>query len=69
MEHLAQLNRDEHLTVVCVTHDLGIAEKYGSHVCLVANGGVMAGASADMLQSHVLAGAFGRLPTPGGMNI
>ena len=68
MEHLAELNRDEHLTVVCVTHDLGIAEKYGSHVCLVANGGVRAGASADMLQSHVLAGAFGRPPTPGDMN-
>ncbi|MGH8532659.1 MAG: metal ABC transporter ATP-binding protein [Gammaproteobacteria bacterium] len=69
MEHLAELNRDQHLTVVCVTHDLGIAEKYGSHVCLVANGGVMAGVTWEMLQSHVLAGAFSRLPTPGDVSV
>ncbi len=69
MEHLAELNRDEQLTVVCVSHDLGIAEKYGTHVCLVANGGVSSGTTAKMLQSHVLAVAFGRLPIPGSMNI
>ncbi len=68
MEHLAQLNRDERLTIVCVTHDLGIAEKYGSHVCLVANGEVMPGATAEMLQSDLLAVAFGKLRTVEGIS-
>jgi zinc transport system ATP-binding protein len=69
MEHFARLNRDEHLTIVCVTHDLGIVEKYGSHVCLVADGQVMAGMHSELLQSRALAGAFGSLPMPGGMSI
>ncbi|MGH8508074.1 MAG: metal ABC transporter ATP-binding protein [Gammaproteobacteria bacterium] len=69
LEHLAELNRDRNLTVICVSHDLGIAEKYGSHVCLVANGGIRAGVTSEMLRSDELAGAFGRLPTVEGISV
>jgi ABC-type Mn2+/Zn2+ transport system ATPase subunit len=67
MERLANLNIDQDLTIVCVTHDLAVAEKYGSHICLVANGGITAGTTAEILHSDALAGVFGGLPASRGV--
>ena len=43
-----------------VTHDLALAERYATHVGLVAEGGVMAGARADVLTRANLEPLYGR---------
>ena len=45
-----------------VTHDLALAERYATHVGLVAEGGVLAGARADVLTRANLEHLYGRVP-------
>ena len=45
-----------------VTHDLGLAERYATHVGLVAQGGVLAGARADVLTRANLEHLYERAP-------
>ena len=45
-----------------VTHDLGLAERYATHVGLVAEGGVLAGARVDVLTRANLEHLYGRAP-------
>ena len=45
-----------------VTHDLGLAERYATHVGLVAEGGVVAGARADVLTRANLEHLYERMP-------
>lgn len=47
---------------LCVTHDLGLAERYATHVGLVADGGVLAGVREDVLTRANLERLYGRVP-------
>jgi len=55
---LADLNRDEKLTVIFVTHDLDIAARHASHVALFTGGTVVAGTKRDVLTDENLRAAF-----------
>jgi zinc transport system ATP-binding protein len=56
---LSELNRDERLTVLVVTHDLALAAHHATHVALVAGGAVVAGPRAGTLTTEALARVFG----------
>ena len=45
-----------------VSHDLALAERYATHVGLVAEGGVIAGARADVLTRANLERLYGKVP-------
>ena len=47
---------------LCVTHDLGLAERYATHVGLVGDGGVLAGERQDVLTQANLERLYGRVP-------
>ena len=51
-----------HAACLCVTHDLGLAERYATHVGLVGEGGVLAGAREDVLIPANLERLYGRVP-------
>ncbi|MGE3964346.1 MAG: metal ABC transporter ATP-binding protein [Planctomycetota bacterium] len=61
LELLAERNRQTQLTIVFVTHDLGLVKGYASHVALVANGEVTSGAPESVLTEANLARAY-RVP-------
>ena len=50
-----------HAACLCVTHDLGLAERYATHVGLVAEGGVLAGVREDVLTRANLERLYGRV--------
>ncbi len=56
---LERLNREQSLTVVCVSHDLAIAARYASHVALFSGGSVHAGPARDVLTPDNLAQVYG----------
>jgi len=58
-ESLAALNRTERLTLILVTHDVATAARYGTHLALVHDGRVVAGAAAEVLDSGKLQRAYG----------
>jgi zinc transport system ATP-binding protein len=58
-QSLAELNRNERLTVIMVTHDLAVAARYGTHLALVHDGCVDAGPASEILESSRLANAYG----------
>lgn len=48
------------VTIVCVSHDIGLLRRHATSVVLLANGGVdTAGAASDVLAAGVLQRAFG----------
>jgi ABC-type Mn/Zn transport systems, ATPase component len=49
MECLGRLNREENITIFCVSHDLATAAHYASHVALVHDGSVEAGLLSEVL--------------------
>lgn len=51
-----------HAACLCVTHDPGLAERHATHVGLVAEGGVVAGARAEVLTRVNLERLYGRVP-------
>lgn len=51
-----------HAACLCVTHDLGLVERYATHVGLVAEGGVLAGVREDVLTRANLERLYGRVP-------
>jgi manganese/iron transport system ATP-binding protein len=55
---LQSLHRHERLTVVFVTHDLDIAERFATHVALFSRGTVQAGPRDEILVDDLLGGAF-----------
>ena len=57
---LAQVNRDERLTVLLVTHDVPVAARYASHVALFQNSSVIAGTAVASLTPENLAATYGR---------
>ena len=58
-ESLGELNRDQRLTVILVSHDLAVAARYGTHLALVHDGGVEAGPTREILHAGRLARAYG----------
>lgn len=59
MESLTDLNRDENLTVLFVTHDLTLAAHYATHIALFLEGSVQAGPSRAILNREGLERAYG----------
>lgn len=59
LAYLAKLNREESLTVVCVSHNLATAIRYGSHVALFHGGGVQSGPVRDILTPESVRQVFG----------
>lgn len=59
MRSLADLNQDEHLTVLFVTHDLPLAARYASHVALFTDGTVVAGPYNEVLRPGLMQRAYG----------
>ncbi len=50
LSYLARLNREQSLTVVCVSHDLATAARYASHVALFNQGSVHTGPRGTCLR-------------------
>lgn len=70
LQRLAALNQTQHLTIVCVTHDLATVARYGSHVALFTGGRVIAGPVQEVLTDENLRVVYGigmdihwRMPT------
>jgi ABC-type cobalamin/Fe3+-siderophores transport system ATPase subunit len=59
MQALADLNRQESLTVLFITHDLTLAARYASHVALFHNGKVEGGVMASAMNSERLLLTYG----------
>jgi ABC-type Mn2+/Zn2+ transport system ATPase subunit len=59
MRFLAQLRREEGLTLLFVTHDLHSALAHATHVALLYDGRVDAGAPADLLTAERLERSYG----------
>lgn len=59
LELLAELHREEGLTLLVVTHELAIAARYATHVALFREGGVAAGPRAAVLRPEEIRRAFG----------
>lgn len=51
---LADLNREQHLTLFFVTHDIAIAARYATHLALFSSGSVESGPCARMLNRAIL---------------
>jgi zinc transport system ATP-binding protein len=56
---LAELNREERLTLVVVTHDLTLAAHHATHVAFVADGTVVSGPRRTTWTADALARVFG----------
>jgi ABC-type Mn2+/Zn2+ transport system ATPase subunit len=59
MGSLADLNRDERLTILFVTHDLPLAARYATHVALFLDRSVEAGPRDAVLRPELLRRAYG----------
>lgn len=58
-ETLGRLNRDQHMTIVLVTHDLHVAALRASHVALFRNGSVLAGERNTIMTKQHIRTTFG----------
>ncbi|MDE2484654.1 MAG: ABC transporter ATP-binding protein, partial [candidate division NC10 bacterium] len=56
---LAGLNREEHLTLFFVTHDIAIAARYATHLALFRSGSVESGPREQLLNRDVLERVYG----------
>ncbi|HXG17749.1 MAG TPA: ABC transporter ATP-binding protein [Methylomirabilota bacterium] len=59
LQLLAALNKQEGLTILFVTHNVGIAARYATHVALLYSGRVLAGPRAHVLTTHNLTRIYG----------
>jgi ABC-type Mn2+/Zn2+ transport system ATPase subunit len=59
MRSLSDLNRDQRLTVLFVTHDLPLAARYASHVALFIDGTIVAGPYDQVLRPDLMQRAYG----------
>ena len=59
LQCLAMLNRQEGVTLFCVTHDLALVVRYATHVVLLASGRAVAGPAQEVLTRHTLASVYG----------
>jgi ABC-type cobalamin/Fe3+-siderophores transport system ATPase subunit len=59
MQSLTDLNRNENLTVLFITHDLALAARFCTHTALFINGVVRTGSCQVVLNSEDLERAYG----------
>ncbi len=59
LRFLADLNREEHLTLFFVTHDIAIAARYATHLALFRSGSVESGPRQQMLNRAALERVYG----------
>lgn len=59
LEIITDLNRNKGITVIFVTHDLGLAAERSSHVALFRQGLVLAGKNAEVFTEENLSRTFG----------
>jgi ABC-type Mn2+/Zn2+ transport system ATPase subunit len=59
LRFIADLNREAHLTVLFVTHNVAIAARYASHLAFFHGGHVVAGARQEMLSRQILQQVYG----------
>ncbi len=59
LEYLGALNRDNDVTILCVSHDLTTAAQYSSHVALFHHGRVESGRVQEVLNPLQLQRAYG----------
>ena len=59
LRFIADLNRERHLTVLFVSHNVAIAARYASHLAFFHGGHVVAGARQDMLNRQTLHQVYG----------
>jgi ABC-type Mn2+/Zn2+ transport system ATPase subunit len=59
LRFLSALNRQEHLTILFVTHTIAIAARYASHVAFFRGGAVASGSREEVLNHQMLAHAYG----------
>lgn len=59
MRSLDDLNREDRLTILFVTHDLPLAAKHATHVALFVEGRVEAGPADEVLRPEALRRAYG----------
>jgi ABC-type Mn2+/Zn2+ transport system ATPase subunit len=62
LQLLVSWNRDQALTILYVTHDVSIAERYATHAALFAGGRVIAGPRATVLTPAHLERIYGAVP-------
>lgn len=58
LRFLADLNREEHLTLLFVTHDIAIAARYATHLALFHSGSVESGPCEKVLDGTALERAY-----------
>lgn len=63
LDCLATLQRDERVTVFCVTHDLPLMVRYATHLLLLADGRGIAGPASEVLTPDALASVYGTAVT------
>jgi ABC-type Mn2+/Zn2+ transport system ATPase subunit len=59
LRFLAELHRQDHQTVLFVTHNLTIAARYATHIALFHAGEVAAGPRQEVLNRHTLERTYG----------
>jgi ABC-type Mn2+/Zn2+ transport system ATPase subunit len=59
LQCLAVLNRQEGVTLCCVTHDLTLVMRYATHLVLLSGGKAIAGPTPEVLTRRVLASVYG----------
>jgi ABC-type Mn2+/Zn2+ transport system ATPase subunit len=59
MEYLGRLNQEEGITIVCVSHDLETAVRYGTRVGLVSQRGIQTGRPLEVLTPDNLKRVYG----------
>lgn len=59
LDYVAKLHREDHLTVLFVSHHLATAAHYGTHVALFRNRGLQTGPVATLLNSRNLKHVYG----------
>jgi ABC-type Mn2+/Zn2+ transport system ATPase subunit len=59
LRFLGDLSRQDHQTILFVTHNLAIAARYATHIALFHAGEVMSGPRQDVLNRHILERIYG----------
>lgn len=59
LRFIADLNREAHLTILFVTHNVAIAARYASHLAVFHEGRVVAGSRHEILNRHTLRQVYG----------
>ncbi len=62
LDVLSRLQHTSAVTALFVTHDIALAARHATHLALIRNGALEAGARSDLLRSDTIAAVFGVNP-------